>query len=287
MIPTAEYKSRVRQTWCPGCGDYGVLNALQMACSALGIERRNMVIVSGIGCSSDLPHFMSVYGIHTLHGRAMLVAQGIKLANKNLTVVVTGGDGDGYGIGAGHLVHALRRNIDLLYIVMDNQIYGLTTGQASPTSAHGVKTKSTPMGNAENALNPLAIALAGGATFVARGFSGDPIQLADLFRRGIEHRGIALVDVFSPCVTWNKINTYAWFREKVFKLEAEGHDPANIEAALRQAMRTDGRLPLGLFYETDRPTFSDEEPSLQGEPLVNGRLGLTDAEWNTLMEEFL
>jgi 2-oxoglutarate ferredoxin oxidoreductase subunit beta len=170
--------------------------------------------------------------------------------------------------------------------VMDNQIYGLTTGQASPTSDHGVKTKTTPAGNTENALNPLAIALAGGATFVARGFSGDPIQLADLFRRGIAHRGFALVDVFSPCVTWNKVNTYAWFRERVFKLEAEGHDPANLEAALRQTMRTDGRLPLGLFYETDRPTFIDEEPSLQGEPLVNGRLGLTDEEWRALMEEF-
>ena len=180
MSAAADYKSRVRQTWCPGCGDYGVLSALQTACAALGIERQNLVVVSGIGCSSDLPHFMSTYGLHTLHGRAIPVAQGIKMANKNLTVVITGGDGDGYGIGVGHFIHALRRNLDLTYIVMDNQIYGLTTGQASPTSIKCAPTKSTPEGNLENALNPLALALVGGATFVGRGFSGDPVQLAEI-----------------------------------------------------------------------------------------------------------
>ncbi len=287
MSAAADYKSRVRITWCPGCGDYGVLNALQTACAALGIERHNLMIVSGIGCSSDLPHFMNSYGIHTLHGRAVPVAQGIKMANMNLTVVITGGDGDGYGIGVGHFIHALRRNLDLTYIVMDNQIYGLTTGQASPTSIKCVKTKSTPEGNPENALNPLALALVGGATFVGRGFSGDPVQLAEVIKRAIAHKGFSLVDVFSPCVTWNKLNTYSWFRERVFKLESEGHDPANFEAAVRQAMRTDDKLPLGVFYEATRPTFDQEELSLQGEPLVKGRMGLSDEEWNALIGEFL
>jgi 2-oxoglutarate ferredoxin oxidoreductase subunit beta len=287
MTTAADYKSRIRITWCPGCGDYGVLNALQTACAALNIENSSLVIVSGIGCSSDLPHFMNAYGIHTLHGRAVPVAQGIKMANMNLNVVITGGDGDGYGIGVGHFIHALRRNLDLTYIVMDNQIYGLTTGQASPTSVKCVKTKSSPEGNPENALNPIALALVGGATFVARGFSGDPVQLAEVMRRALAHKGFSLVDVFSPCVTWNKLNTYAWFRERVFKLESEGHDPSNLDAAIRQAMRADDRLPLGVFYEADRPTFDQDEPSLQGEPLVQGRMGLTDEEWNGLIEEFM
>ena len=287
MSTAVDYKSHIRQTWCPGCGDYGVLNALQTACAALSVERQNLVVVSGIGCSSDLPHFMNAYGIHTLHGRAVPVAQGIKMANMDLTVVIAGGDGDGYGIGVGHFIHALRRNLDLTYIVMDNQIYGLTTGQASPTSAKCAKTKSTPEGNPENALNPLAMALVGGATFVGRGFSGDPVQLAEVVKRGIAHKGFSLVDVFSPCVTWNKVNTFAWFRERVFKLEAEGHDPSNFEAAVQQAMRADDKLPLGVFYEVDRPTFDQEEPALQGEPLVARRMGLTDEEWNALIGEFL
>jgi 2-oxoglutarate/2-oxoacid ferredoxin oxidoreductase subunit beta len=285
MSTAAEYRSRVRRTWCPGCGDYGVLNALQNACAALSIERRNLVVVSGIGCSSDLPHFMSAYGIHTLHGRALPVAQGIKMANKELTVIATGGDGDGYGIGAGHFLHALRRNLDLTYIVMDNRIYGLTTGQASPTSDRGHKTKSTPMGNPECALNPLALAVVGGATFVGRGFSGEPVHLADVMKRAIAHKGFSLVDVFSPCVTWNKVNTYDWYRPRVVKMETEGHNPADRDAAIRQALRED-KLPIGVLYEIDEPTFTDEEPSLQGEPLVKSRIGLTDEEWKALMEEF-
>ncbi len=286
MSTAAEYKSRVRQTWCPGCGDYGVLNALQNACAALSIDRSNLVVVSGIGCSSDLPHFMSAYGIHTLHGRALPVAQGIKMANKDLTVVITSGDGDGYGIGAGHFLHAMRRNLDLTYIVMDNRIYGLTTGQASPTSNRGHKTKSTPAGNPECALNPLALAVVGGATFVGRGFSGEPVHLAEVFRRALAHKGFALVDVFSPCVTWNKVDTYESYRPRVVKMEAEGHNPADRDAAIRQALRED-KLPIGVIYEVDEPTFTDEEPSLQGEPLVKSRIGLTDEEWNGLIEEFV
>jgi 2-oxoglutarate/2-oxoacid ferredoxin oxidoreductase subunit beta len=285
MSTAADYRSRVRRTWCPGCGDYGVLHALQTACAALSIERRNLVVVSGIGCSSALPHFLNVYGVHTLHGRALPVAQGIKMANKDLTVIVTGGDGDGYGIGAGHLIHALRRNLDITYIVMDNRIYGLTTGQASPTSDRGHKTKSTPAGNPECALNPLALAVVGGATFVGRGFSGEPVHLAEVMQRAIRHKGFSLVDVYSPCVTWNKVNTYDFYRPRVAKLEQESHDPSDREAAIRQALRED-RLPIGVLYEIDEPTFSEEEPSLQGEPLVRSRIGLTDSEWAVLIEEF-
>jgi 2-oxoglutarate ferredoxin oxidoreductase subunit beta len=286
MSKPADYRSRIRRTWCPGCGDYGVLNALQNACAALSLDPARLVVVSGIGCSSDLPHFLNAYGIHTLHGRALPVAQGIKMANRDLTVIAAGGDGDGYGIGAGHFLHAMRRNLDFTYIVMDNRIYGLTTGQASPTSERGHKTKSTPAGNPECALNPLALAIVGGATFVGRGFSGEPAHLAEVMKRAIAHRGFALVDVFSPCVTWNKINTYEWYRPRVLKLDAEGHDPADRDAAIRQALRED-RLPIGVLYEIAEPTFAQEEPALQGEPLVQGRIGLTDEEWDGLIGEFL
>jgi 2-oxoglutarate ferredoxin oxidoreductase subunit beta len=285
MSAAADYKSPEPLTWCPGCGDYAVLHALLGACAALGIERQNLAVVSGIGCSSNLPHFIRSYGVHGLHGRAMPLAQGVKMANKNLKVVVAGGDGDSYGIGAGHFLHVLRRNIDLTWIVMDNQIYGLTTGQASPTSEKGHATKSTPTGSPEYALNPIAHAVIGGATFVARGFSGEPHHLADLMKRALSHKGFALIDVLSPCVTWNKINTYDWYRHRIVTLENEAHDPSDRGAALRQAVREDGKLPIGVFYETVAPTFMEEEPAMQGEPLVNRRIGLTDEEWNGLMEE--
>ncbi len=286
MSAVADYKSHARPTWCPGCGDYAVLSGLLRACAALGIERRNLAVVSGIGCSSNLPHYLRAYGVHGLHGRALPLAQGIKFANKDLTVIVASGDGDAYGIGAGHFLHTLRRNLDLTYLVMDNQIYGLTTGQASPTSEKGHITKSTPTGIPEYALNPIAHAIVGGATFVARGFSGEPAHLAEIIRRGLAHRGFSLVDVLSPCVVWNKVNTYDWYRKRVVRLEEEGHDPADRVAALRHALREDGALPIGVFYETDAPTLADEEMALKGEPIVQRRTGLNGEEWNTLIESF-
>ncbi len=181
-LPLDTYKGPVDPDWCPGCGDFGVLRSIQQAAGRLGIQPENLMIVSGIGCSSNLPGFIHAYGIHSLHGRSIPVATGAHLANTDLKVVVTGGDGDGYGIGVGHLLHAMRRNLNITYVVMDNQIYGLTTGQASPTTSKGQKTKSTPAGNAEMPLNPLALAITSGATYVARGFSGEAKQLADLIQ---------------------------------------------------------------------------------------------------------
>jgi 2-oxoglutarate/2-oxoacid ferredoxin oxidoreductase subunit beta len=286
-MTSAEFTSKVKPTWCPGCGDYGVLNAVRSACASLGINKNNLVVVSGIGCSSDLPHFVDAYGLHTLHGRALAVAQGVKMANKALTVLVTGGDGDGYGIGVGHLVHAFRRNVDVTYIIMNNQIYGLTTGQTSPTSTKGVKTKSTPAGSVENALNPLALGIVGGAGFVARAFSGDPAHLAETVRRAVAHKGFSLVDVFSPCVTFNTTNTFPWFRERIVKLEDEKHDPSDMSQALRQSLRDDGRLPIGVFFESIRPSFEEEEPALAGQALVDRPLGLTEDRWNSLLEDFI
>jgi len=278
-------KSDTKPTWCPGCGDYGVVAAVEMAVKKLGLPSHEVVIVSGIGCSSNLPHFLSSYGFHSIHGRALPVAEGIRWANHGLTVIGTGGDGDGFGIGAGHFVHAMRRNVKLTYVTMDNQIYGLTTGQASPTSMMGQKTKSTPRGVIENPVDPIALALASGATYVARGFSGDVKHLAELVANGLRHRGFAFVDVMSPCVTYNKINTFDFFRQRVYKLESSGHDPTNIVTAWQRALEWGDKIPIGLFYKTDRPTYEElEEVLLQG-PLVHQPAGLKGHE--SVLDEFI
>src|SRR5438552_13924706 len=268
MADAAVFKSEIKPDWCPGCGDFGVLNSLQKACAELNLEPHDIMVVSGIGCSSNLPGFFNSYGMHTLHGRSLPVASGVKLGNSDMTVIVTGGDGDGYGIGVGHFVHAMRRNLDITYIVMDNQIYGLTTGQASPTTERLVKTKSTPQGNLESQLNPIALALAGGASFVARGFSGEPMHLAELYKQAIQHKGFAVVDVFSPCVTYNKNNTYPWFKERVYKLEDEKHDTKNFEAAMVKAQEWGTRLPIGVFYQNERQTYEEGEPAMANGPMV-------------------
>ncbi len=284
----AKFRSEVKPTWCPGCGDFGVLNSLQTACATLNINPKDLAVVSGIGCSSNLSGFMKSYGMHTLHGRGVAVAQGIRLGNHGLTVVSAGGDGDGYGIGVGHFIHAMRRNINVTYIVMNNQIYGLTTGQASPTTAKDHKTKSTPGGNLENALNPLGLALMAGASFVARGFSGDSQGLSDIMTKAIAHRGFSLVDILSPCVTYNKLNTYAWFRERVYKLDEKGHDATNIEAALNACLDWEQRIGLGVLYQVPRPTYEEQDPSLsEFGPLVNHKLGLADEDWKAVIQEFV
>jgi 2-oxoglutarate/2-oxoacid ferredoxin oxidoreductase subunit beta len=188
LMVMADLKGRVDPDWCPGCGDFGVLAAVQKALVELQIPQHEVVTVSGIGCSSNFPGFIETYGMHTLHGRSLPVASGMKLANHAMTVLVTGGDGDGFGIGCGHFVHTMRRNLDLTYIVMDNQIYGLTTGQTSPTSRIGMKTKSMPFGNVDAPVNPISLALSAGATFVARGFSGDQKHLVDLLEKPLNTR---------------------------------------------------------------------------------------------------
>ena len=278
-------KSDTKPTWCPGCGDFGVVAAIEMALKRLQIPGHNVVLVSGIGCSSNLPHFLSSYGFHAIHGRALPVAEGIRWANHGLTVLATGGDGDGFGIGAGHFVHTMRRNVDMTYVTMDNQIYGLTTGQASPTSRMGQKTKSTPGGVIEQPIDPIALALASGATYIARGFSGDVKHLADLIAGGIQHKGFAFVDVFSPCVTYNKINTFDFFRQRVYKLESAGHDPTNIVQAWERALEWGEKIPIGLFYKTDHPTYEELDPVLELGPLALQPAGIRGKE--KLLDEFV
>jgi 2-oxoglutarate ferredoxin oxidoreductase subunit beta len=236
-----------------------------------------VVTISGIGCSSNLPGYISTYGMHTLHGRALAVATGVKMANHGLTVVITGGDGDGFGIGGNHFIHTMRRNVDLLYLAMDNQIYGLTTGQVSPTSRIGMKTKSTPFGSVEGPINPISLALAAGATFIARGFSGDQKHLTDLIKQGIEHKGFSFIDVFSPCVTYNHDNTYPWFKQRVKKLEDDKtYDASNWLMACERSQIWGEEIPIGKFFHTtDRPSLDQAEPVLDtGGPLALRELGI-------------
>src|SRR5256712_4614610 len=273
-VALADLKGKVDPDWCPGCGDFGVLAAVQKALVELQIPNYNVATISGIGCSSNFPGFINTYGMHTLHGRALAVATGVKLANHDLTVLVTGGDGDGFGIGGNHFVHTMRRNVDLLYIVMDNQIYGLTTGQTSPTSRVGMKTKSMPFGNIESPVNPISLALAAGATFIARGFSGEPKHLTELMKEGLRHKGFAFIDVFSPCVTYNHDNTYPWFKERVKKLEDDpNYDPSDWHEATKRALIWGDEIPIGKFFErTDLPSLVQSEPISDGEPLGHRQL---------------
>jgi len=250
-----DYKSSAKPTWCPGCGDFGVLNAVYNSLKVKGYNTEEVVVVSGIGCSSRFPFFLSTYGFHGVHGRAIPIATGVKLANPDLKVLVVGGDGDGFAIGGGHFIHGMRRNVDVTYVIMDNEIYGLTKGQTSPTSNVGFITKSTPKGSVDQPLNPLALALVSGATFVARGFSAKPKELADLIVQGINHPGIALIDVYSPCPTFNEVNTFKFFRDATQAIPA-GHDTSDRAAALQLALQDDP-LYCGLFYETNESESFD------------------------------
>ncbi len=286
-VKESDFKSNVRPDWCAGCGDFGVLSSLVKALISLDIAPKNTVTVSGIGCSSNLPGFIRTFGVHSLHGRSLPVASGVKLANPNLTVVATGGDGDGYGIGLGHFIHTARRNLDITYIVMNNQIYGLTAGQISPTSLKGHVTKTTPKGSLEEPINPLALAMAGGATFVARGFSGDPGHLTSLIAQAISHKGFALVDIFSPCVTFNKINTFDFFRKRVYKLEEAAHASADFNVALEKTKEWGEKIPIGLFYKTERPAL-DQEKTTPGFPSPSDWAGpLAEENVQKILSEFL
>ncbi|MFQ5886912.1 MAG: 2-oxoacid:ferredoxin oxidoreductase subunit beta [Anaerolineae bacterium] len=290
MSEVKDFASPVRPTWCPGCGNFGILNALKRALASLGLEPHQVLLVSGIGCGSKLPDYIRANGFHGIHGRALPIAAGAKLANHELKVIAVHGDGDGYGIGGNHFLHTMRRNMDLVDIVQNNQVYGLTKGQYSPTSERGFVTKTSPEGAIELAVNPIALALAAGATFISRGFAGELPYLAQLIAQAIEHRGYALVDVLQPCITFNKVNTYDWFRARVYKLEEEeGYDPSNREAAWRKAFEWGDRIPIGLFYQVEGvPTYEDQLPALQAGPLVKqGLRSLTAEDVEALKQEFI
>lgn len=260
-LTVASYKTDLKPIWCPGCGDYGALNPFYQAMMDCGLVPKDTVIVSGIGCSGRFPYFCSTYGFHGVHGRALPTAAGMKMASPNLNIFAVGGDGDGLGIGGGHIAHVARKNVDLVYLLLDNSIYGLTKGQSSPTSPLPMSSKTAPYGYVEDPLDPIAMYIAYNISFVARGFSGKPKQLRELFTQAIRHKGFAMVHVFSPCVTFNKQVTFKTFNDLVKELP-EDHDPANRVKAMEYALDR-STLWTGVFYREARPTMQDRVADIQ------------------------
>ncbi|PGT86746.1 MULTISPECIES: 2-oxoacid:ferredoxin oxidoreductase subunit beta [Bacillaceae] len=283
-----DFRNNVKPNWCPGCGDFSVQAAIQRAAANVGLTPDELAVVSGIGCSGRISGYINSYGFHGIHGRSLPIAQGVKMANKDLTVIASGGDGDGFAIGMGHTIHAIRRNIDITYIVMDNQIYGLTKGQTSPRSDAGFVTKSTPQGSIESALSVMEMALTAGATFVAQSFSTDLKDLTALIEAGINHKGFSLINVFSPCVTYNKVNTYDWFKENLTKLSnVEGYDPHNKEVAMQTLMKHNG-LVTGLIYQnTEQKSYQEMINGYSETPLSQADLTIEEEEFNKMIAEFM
>jgi 2-oxoglutarate ferredoxin oxidoreductase subunit beta len=288
MATFKDFRNSVKPNWCPGCGDFSVQAAIQRASANVGLEPHELAVISGIGCSGRISGYINSYGFHGIHGRALPIAQGVKMANRDLTVIASGGDGDGFAIGMGHTVHAIRRNIDVTYIVMDNQIYGLTKGQTSPRSEVGFKTKSTPEGSIESSLSVMELALTSGATFVAQSFSTNLKELTSLIEQGIQHKGFSLINVFSPCVTYNKVNTYDWFKENLTSLSTiEGYDANNRMQAMQTLMEHNG-LVTGLIYQNShQPSYQQLVHGYSEEPLSKADLGMTQEKFDELVAEFM
>ena len=282
MVTLSDYAG-LQPAWCPGCGNFGILKALDKALVELKIEPQQLLLVSGIGQAGKLPHYTRGNVFNSLHGRPVPPAIGAKIANPELVVIAVSGDGDAYGEGGNHFIHAARRNHDITYLVHNNQVYGLTKGQASPTSDLGFVTKTTPYG-AVSPVNPMALAIVSGASFVARGFSGDTDHLSGLMKKGIAHRGFALIDILQPCPSFNHKNTFQWYRERVYKLGG-GYDPGDKKAALEKAEEWGERIPIGIIYQKELPVYEDQLPALSKGPLV--RQGIEPAQAEKLFVEFM
>jgi 2-oxoglutarate/2-oxoacid ferredoxin oxidoreductase subunit beta len=274
-----DWTSNAETTWCPGCGNHSILTALRQALVSARLEPANVVIVAGIGQAGKTAHYLGGNFLHGLHGRTLAHALGVKLANHRLKVIAIGGDGDIYGEGGSHLMMAFRRNPDITCFVHNNGVYGLTKGQASPTSGSGFATKAHPEGTLMPAFNPLAAGLAMSATFLARGFAGDPRQLSKLMVEALRHKGFGFLDILQPCVTYNKVNTFQWYKERVRDVAPEQRNPADAAVARRLAPEWPSAvapadvksIPVGLLYKSSRPVYEDGFPTLKGGPLVDSR----------------
>jgi 2-oxoglutarate ferredoxin oxidoreductase subunit beta len=268
-----EWLRDAEPTWCPGCGNYRLLQSVAGALSELRVEPWKVVVVSGIGQAGKLPHYLRVNFLHGLHGRTLAKALGIRLANPGMTVLAVGGDGDLYGEGGNHLIHAFRRNPNVCCLVHNNGVYGLTRGQGSPTAQQGFRDGLHPAGNALPAFNPLAVGLACGATFLARGFVGNPGQLSSLIVQAVRHPGFGFIDVLQPCVTYNRHNTYGWFSERVYEVGEDSHDTSDRDAAFRRALewpgKPDGPILTGVLYRSSRVTYEERVPALSKGPLTD------------------
>jgi 2-oxoglutarate ferredoxin oxidoreductase subunit beta len=266
MPALEDYKGQT-PAWCPGCGNFGILKTFKEALVELGIEPHQFTIVSGIGQSGKLPHYLKCNTFNGLHGRTLPVATGIRLANHEMLVIAVAGDGDCYGEGGNHLLHAIRRNINVKLFVHNNQIYGLTKGQASPTSMEGMITKNQPFGVFSEQLNPLALSVAMDCSFVARGFAGDMGNLKELMKAAILHKGFSLLDILQPCVIFNKINTYEWYRQRVYHIGPE-YNPEDRMEAFKKALEWGDRIPVGIIYKNHRPILEERIPVIKNKPLV-------------------
>ena len=266
-MPTIDNYTGQIPSWCPGCGNFSILNAVKHAFVELGLSPHQVLIVSGIGQSGKLPHYMRCNTFNGLHGRTLPVATGAKLANHELAVVAVAGDGDCYGEGGNHLIHTIRRNPDITVLVHNNQIYGLTKGQASPTTETGMATKLQPGGVVLSPFNPVTLAVSQNAGFVARGFSGEIPHLTELIKEAVNHRGFSIVDILQPCVTFNKLNTYSWYKERVYKLDAN-HNPEDMMQALEKGFEWGEKIPVGIIYKNSRPAFEEQISALKRGPLV-------------------
>jgi 2-oxoglutarate ferredoxin oxidoreductase subunit beta len=282
-MPTLEDYKGQTPAWCPGCGNFGILKAFKDAVVDLGIEPYQFVIVSGIGQASKLPHYLKCNTFNGLHGRTLPVATGIRLANHEILVIAVAGDGDCYGEGGNHLLHAIRRNINVKLFVHDNQIYGLTKGQASPTSAEGMITKNQPFGVFSEQLNPMALSVALDCSFVARGFAGDAGHLKELMKAAILHKGFSLIDILQPCVTFNKTNTYEWYKQRVYYIEPE-YNPEDRIGAFKKALEWGDRIPLGIIYRNKRPILEERIPIIKDKPLIRQDFDLSKID--TALKEF-
>jgi 2-oxoglutarate ferredoxin oxidoreductase subunit beta len=258
-IRFTDFKSDKQPTWCPGCGDFGTMNGMMKALAETGNDPDNTFIVAGIGCSGKIGTYMHSYALHGVHGRALPVGIGVKLANPDLEVMVAGGDGDGYSIGAGHFIHAVRRNVDMTYVVMDNRIYGLTKGQASPTSREDFETSTSPDGPNMPPVNPKALALSAGATFIAQSFSSNSKRHAELVQQAVEHDGFGFVNVYSPCVTFNDVDTYDYFRDSIVNLDETDHDPASADQAKDKILEGEKEYMGVLYQDEESVPFEERE----------------------------
>lgn len=266
-MPTLDDFRGQKPAWCPGCGNFSILRAFNEAMVELNISPHEFVIVSGIGQAGKFPHYTKCHTFNGLHGRTLPVATGIKLANHKLKVFAVAGDGDCYGEGGNHLIHAIRRNIDVKLFVHDNQIYGLTKGQASPTSMKGMITKTQPFGSLAEQFNPLALAIALNCSFVARGFAGDIEHLKNLIKQAVRHKGFSLIDILQPCVSFNKINTFEWYKQRVYYLKND-YEPTDRLKAFDKALEWGDKIPLGVIYIAERPTFETQIPVISEKSLV-------------------
>lgn len=276
MTVLDDYKGQT-PAWCPGCGNFGILRAFKDAVVELGIEPHQMTVVSGIGQAGKFPHYIRCNTFNGLHGRTLPVATGIRLANHDMLVMAVAGDGDCYGEGGNHLNHAIRRNINVKLFVHDNQIYGLTKGQASPTSMEEMRTKNQPFGVFSEQLNPMALAVALDCSFVARAFAGDIGHLKGIIRQAVKHRGFSLVDILQPCVTFNKINTYEWYRQRVYHMEP-GYNPEDRTGAFKRALEWGEKIPIGIIYINNRPILEEKAPPIKDASLVKHTFDVSKVE---------